>query len=220
MRFYIMTVPINNNHLKNSSNGTFTVQTQGGTVVGAGNISSGDPITKNLSVADVGNGISMPTSPKNITGDGVSKQTKVVSGGTFAYDNARGVIRRATTTLAGSESSNAILFGSGDVGADSTHEHKHIRGAMVGTAWRDGAWTRLGISGQRTNWKSSASSYVASGIPYPLWDQNNDQAEDTTLATDNIANPTRSGAGRAYFHFLEDFVTFSNNKKTFSAKNS
>ena len=215
-----MTVPVSNNHLKNTSGGAFTVQTQGGTVVGAGNISSGDPITKNLNVADVGNGISMPTSPKNITGDGVSKQTKVVSGGTFAYDNARGVIRRATTTLAGSESSNAILFGSGDVGADSTHDHKHLRGAMTSTAWSDGAWTRLGISGQRSNWKSSASSSVTSGVPHPLHDANADGTEDKTLATDNIANPTRSGAGRAYFHFLEDFVTFSNNKKTFSAKNS
>jgi len=214
-----MTVPVSNNHLKNTSGGAFTTQTQGGTVVSAGNIASGDPISNNLALTDVGRAISMPTTPKDITGAGVSQQTKSISGGTFAYDNARGVIRRVSTSLSG-VSSNAVLFGSGDVGADSTHEHKHLRGAMTTTATVDGAWHPTGISVQRSNWVSADSSSVSSGIPHPLHDEDANGVEDITLGTDNIANPARSGANRAYFHFLENFTTWSTNKKTFSAKNT
>ena len=216
-----MAVPVSNNHLKNTSGGAFTTQTQGGTVVSAGNIASGDPISNNLALTDVGRAISMPTTPKNITGAGVSQQTKALSGdgGTFAYDNARGVIRRVSTSLSG-VSSNAVLFGSGDVGADSTHEHKHLRGAMTTTATVDGAWHPTGISAQRSNWVSADSTKVTSGVPHPLYATNADGTEDITLGTDNIANPARSGANRAYFHFLENFTTWSTNKKTFSAKNT
>ena len=214
-----MAVPVSNNHLKNTSGGSFTTQTQGGTVVSAGNIASGDPISNGLALTDVGRAISMPTTPKDITGAGVSQQTTALSGGTFAYDNARGVIRRVSSSLSGVDT-NAVLFGSGDVGADSTHEHKHLRGAMTTTATVDGAWHPTGISGQRSNWVSADSSKVTSGIPHPLHDTDANGAEDTTLGTDNIANPARSGSGRAYFHFLEDFTTWSNNEKTFSAKNT
>ena len=121
-------------------------------------------------------------------------------------------------------SDNVLLFGS-DYGRDSTHEHKHLRGAMFMTAFRENAWLATGIAGQRSNWESATSSYVTSGVLHPIHDKNLDGTEET-LATDRIANPTRAAyststnVGNGFFHYLQSFTTWSDNQVTFSAKNT
>ncbi len=208
-----MAVPVTNGHLRNSSDGAFTGQTQGGTVVGAGNIASGDPVSNDLSVKDL-HIQNMNTKPKDLT-SGTSTQTNAGGAASFAYDNNRGVTRRSSTTINGA-ASTVLLFGS-DYGRDSTHEHKHLRGAMTTTAFADGAWMPLGVSAQRSNWVSGSSSSVTSGVPHPLHDSNLDGTENVTLGTDNIANLTRSDQG--YLHYLQSFTTWSDNKVSYSAKN-
>lgn len=97
--------PSSNSHLKNTAGGSFTKQTQGGTIIGLSTATT--IITKAIQVKDV-NSInqSIYTYPKELSGARTYNTQKILSGGTFAYNsNIRGantyIISRVTTTLAG-----------------------------------------------------------------------------------------------------------------------
>lgn len=98
-------VPISNNHLKNTSGGTFTRQTQGGTIIGLSTATT--TITKAITVKDVNTpNTSITTGPKELSGAKTYNTQKILSAGTFAYNsNIRGantwIMTRVTTTLAG-----------------------------------------------------------------------------------------------------------------------
>ena len=96
-------VPSSNSHLKNTAGGSFTKQTQGGTIIGLSTATT--IITKAIQVKDV-NSINQTiyTYPKELSGARTYNTQKILSGGTFAYNaakNATWVISRVTTTLAG-----------------------------------------------------------------------------------------------------------------------
>jgi len=96
-------VPSSNSHLKNTAGGSYTKQTQGGTLIGLSTATT--IITKAIQVKDV-NALdkSIYTYPKELSGARTYNTQKILSGGTFAYNaakNATWVISRVTTTLAG-----------------------------------------------------------------------------------------------------------------------
>ena len=99
-----MPVPSSNSHLKNTTGGSFTKQTQGGTIVGLTTATT--IITKAISVKDV-NALdqSIYPGPKELTTSGkIYNAQKILSGGTFAYNAAKNgtwVLSRVSTTLAG-----------------------------------------------------------------------------------------------------------------------
>ena len=95
--------PSSNSHLKNTAGGSFTKQTQGGTIIGLSAATT--IITKAIQVKDV-NAIDQTiyTYPKELSGAKTYNTQKILSGGTFAYNaakNATWVITRVATTLAG-----------------------------------------------------------------------------------------------------------------------
>ena len=78
-------------------------------------------------------------------------------------------MRRVSSTLNGL--ANTTLQ-SGGVSGSAQHKSPHFKVAQYGAkttqAYRDGAFMYSGISGQRSNWKSSASSVVSGGVPDAL----------------------------------------------------
>jgi len=98
-------VPSSNSHLKNTAGGSYTKQTQGGTLIGLSTATT--IITKAIQVKDV-NALdkSIYTYPKELSGARTYNTQKILSGGTFAYNsNIRTgntyILSRVTTTLAG-----------------------------------------------------------------------------------------------------------------------
>lgn len=98
-------VPSSNNHLKNTAGGSFTKQTQGGTIIGLSTATN--TITKAIQVKDVNQlDQTIYPGPKELSGAKTYNTQKILSAGTFAYNsNIRGantyIISRVTTTLAG-----------------------------------------------------------------------------------------------------------------------
>ena len=96
-------VPISNSHLKNTAGGSYTKQTQGGTIVGISTTTT--IITKAIQVKDVNTGnTTLTTAPKELSGARTYNTQKILSGGTFAYNAAKNstwVLTRVTSTLAG-----------------------------------------------------------------------------------------------------------------------
>lgn len=106
-------VPSSNSHLKNTTGGSFTKQTQGGTIIGLASATS--IITKAIEVKDVNaSDQTIYPGPKLLTGAKTYNTQKILSAGTFAYNsNIRGantyLISRVATTLAG-VSKTFLLF--------------------------------------------------------------------------------------------------------------
>ena len=98
-----MPVPSSNSHLKNTTGGSYTSQTYGGTIVGL--TSATTIITKAIAVKDVNAADqSIYPGPKELSGAKVYNTAKILSGGTFAYNAAKNgtwVLSRVSTTLAG-----------------------------------------------------------------------------------------------------------------------
>ena len=66
---------------------------------------------------------------------------KAVSGGTFAHDNKRGVIRRVTTTVANGVSAPAdLLSGSSDINRRKFHSIENQTYSNIGSGIRNGSW--------------------------------------------------------------------------------
>lgn len=92
-----------NPYLKNTSNGAFTRQTYGGTIVGLSAATS--TITKAISLKDINaSDITIYPLPKLLSGARTYNTAKILSAGTFAYNaaiNKTWVLTRVTTSLAG-----------------------------------------------------------------------------------------------------------------------
>ena len=86
-----MAVPSGNNHLRNTSGGAFTEQTQGGTVLG--NQTTGSIITKALSLVANSVGWASGVLPR-VLNNGLSHNQKALSAGTFAYAEGRRPIHK------------------------------------------------------------------------------------------------------------------------------
>lgn len=106
-------VPSSNSHLKNTTGGSFTKQTQGGTIIGLSAATT--TITKAIQVKDVNQvDQTIYPGPKELSGAKLYNTQKILSGGTFAYNsNLRTgktfVMSRVATTLAG-VSKTFLLF--------------------------------------------------------------------------------------------------------------
>ena len=106
-------VPSSNNHLKNTAGGSFTKQTQGGTIIGLSTATS--IITKPIQVKDINQADqTIYPGPRELSGARTYNTAKILSGGTFAYNsNSRSgntwLISRVATTLAG-VSKTFLLF--------------------------------------------------------------------------------------------------------------
>jgi hypothetical protein len=106
-------VPSSNSHLKNTAGGSFTKQTQGGTIIGLSTATT--IITKPIQVKDINQADqTIYPGPKELSGAKTYNTQKILSGGTFAYNsNLRSgrtwLISRVATTLAG-VSKTFLLF--------------------------------------------------------------------------------------------------------------
>ena len=106
-------VPSSNSHLKNTAGGSFTKQTQGGTIIGLSTATT--IITKPIQVKDINQADqTIYPGPKELSGAKTYNTQKILSGGTFAYNsNLRTgrtwLISRVATTLAG-VSKTFLLF--------------------------------------------------------------------------------------------------------------
>lgn len=106
-------VPSSNSHLKNTTGGSFTRQTQGGTIIGLSTATT--TITKAIQVKDVNQvDQTIYPGPKELSGTKLYNTQKILSAGTFAYNsNSRSgrtyVMSRVATTLAG-VSKTFLLF--------------------------------------------------------------------------------------------------------------
>ena len=98
-----MSVPISNNHLKNTAGGSFTSQTYGGTLVGL--TSATTIITKPIAVKDINAANeTLSTGPQLLSGAKTYNTAKILSAGTFAYNAAKNgtwILPKVGTTLAG-----------------------------------------------------------------------------------------------------------------------
>ena len=92
-----------NPYLKNTSNGAFTKQTYGGTIVGLSSATS--IITKAIGYKDINaSDMTIYPLPKLLAGARTYNTAKILSSGTFAYNAAKNntwVLTRVTTSLAG-----------------------------------------------------------------------------------------------------------------------
>lgn len=126
--------------------------------------SNGNPMTKVFEVKDnaIG-GVSRKVRPVAATGGAVSNR-KPLSGGTFAYEQVDNEVsaRLVGTKLSG-VASTAFTFPNTKHRV-AVHKRQKQYGAKTVTAWSQGGWTAVGISGQRTNWDSSVAG-VTSGVP-------------------------------------------------------
>lgn len=217
-----MAVPSGNNHLKNTSGGAFTSQTQGGTLLGNG--TTGDVISNALLLKDaVDADIKIPfpieraypgfgSYPTN-TG-GMYGTQKALSGGTFAYLEAgKYIIRTISTTISGVASSEVLIPGADKGDRHAIHQFIHDFGVGLLASWRanEFSWNGNLDAGtpilSRLNWLNAAGT--APEAPATLtgndpWDP---VAGSASQKTDSAANPTRSIPGELVMKV--DFVDTS-----------
>jgi hypothetical protein len=191
-----MAVPSNNSHLKNTTGGTFVSQTQGGTILG--NDTTGDVITKSLTLLD---GVAVAPDSNmlpSVTASGIYNVQKALSAGTFGYsEEGKYVIARSSSTLSGVSKTQLLTMG------------------KLLTGWRQNQFSWTGtldsgatITNMRINWLNSSGTAAAS----PAELDGTAMAGATTGSdvqgtADNAGNPTRAIPGELVLKV--DFVTLS-----------
>ncbi len=198
-----MAVPSGNSHLRNTSGGAFSAQTQGGTVLG--NQTTGSIITRALSL--VANSVGWATGAlPRVLNNGLSHNQKALSSGTFAYAEAgKYVIRTISDTLSGVSKTNILIPGSDVDGRRPIHKFRHDFGAKLLTKWRANQFSWIGTSGARHNWvdASNAAEVPATLSTTNMYDISDGDASD--MAADSAAEPTRAIPGELVLKV--DFVT-------------
>ena len=204
-----MAVPSSNSHLKNTSGGAFTAQTQGGTLLG--NTTTGSVITRASSLKD--NAADFGKNPGPVeAANGLVANQKVLSGGTFAYSSAGNyVIRTISTTLSGVSDTNMLIPGSDSNTRRSIHQFEHSFGAKTLTKYRAGQFTLTGTlangnsNASRLIWLNSAgtAAQAPTALNENMYDISDGNASDR--ANDNAANPSRDIPGELVMKV--DFVT-------------
>jgi len=204
-----MAVPSSNSHVRNTTGGAFSSQTQGGTIIN--NDNTGDVITKsfqlNAAVADNTDSSVLPS----IGASGIYNVAKPLSGGTFAYQaEGKYVIARSSDTLSGVSNTKLLFMGAGD--KLPIARFRGDFGAKLLTAFRNNqfSWNHTLDSGakitnMRVNWLNSAGTAAASPTSLNgtnMWDP---VAGSTSANSDSAANPTRAVPGELVMKV--DFVT-------------
>jgi hypothetical protein len=202
-----MPVPSGNNHLKNTANGAFTAQTQGGTILG--NTETGDVITRASALKDNATAPQDSPGPK-VKANGLVANQKAQSGGTFAYSAAGNyVIRTISTTLSGVASTKVLIPGS-EGARVAVHEFLKEKGADTTSLIRKGRFSRTGYfnNGNKISSRhlfmnaagtASAAPTALNKYMYDITDTNaTDQAQDDAI-------PTRAIPGELVMK--ADFVT-------------
>tara|TARA_R100001377_G_scaffold25422_2_gene13787 strand:+ start:4067 stop:4735 length:669 start_codon:yes stop_codon:yes gene_type:complete len=204
-----MAVPSSNSHVRNTTGGAFSSQTQGGTIIN--NDNTGDVITKsfqlNAAVADNTDSSVLPS----IGASGIYNVAKPLSGGTFAYQaEGKYVIARSSDTLSGVSNTKLLFMGAGD--KLPIARFRGDFGAKLLTAFRNNqfSWNHTLDSGakitnMRVNWLNSAGTAAASPTSLNgtnMWDP---VAGATSANSDSAANPTRAVPGELVMKV--DFVT-------------
>jgi len=216
-----MAVPSGNNHLKNTTGGAFTEQTEGGTLLG--NDTTGTVITKSFPLNDaVDNdkqvfGVVERAYPSGAYpgNSGMYGTQKALAGGTFAYQEAgKYVIRTISDSLSGVASNAVLIPGSNSSNAgNSIHQFIHDFGVRLLAKWRanEFSWTGNLDDGtpikSRLNWLNAAgdeSEVPATATNLDPWDP---VAGATGQKTDSAANPTRAIPGELVMKV--DFVDTS-----------
>ena len=153
-----MTIPSNYKVSTTDNTNTSPTEAIGGTVVGitsATDTTAGEPVTRTFTTKDQGvgpTGFARRSAPKD-TADTV--EAKGASTGTFAYDQVAFILRgnQASNTINGSASTELKINGNED-NRDNERSSLAAIGAKTSTAWTNGNWRPLGVTGQRTNWSS------------------------------------------------------------------
>lgn len=207
-----MAVPSGNNHLRNTSGGAFSAQSQGGTILG--NETTGNVITKALVLKDNATDFGRAPIPVEAA-NGLIANQKVLSGGTFAYSSAGNyVIRTISTSLSGVADTNMLIPGSDSNTRRSIHQFEHAFGAKTVTKYRANEYTLTGTldsgatNASRLIWLNTAGN--AAEAPATLSGTNMHDIADgdeADRAADSAANPTRSIPGELVMKV--DFVTTS-----------
>lgn len=211
-----MAVPSGNSHLKNTAGGAYTMQTQGGTILGNG--STGSAITNALLIKDgVDNVVKAygPVETAYPVGGGLYGTQKILSGGTFAYfETGKYVLRTISASLSGVASDAVLIPGSNSSNAgNSIHQFIHDFGAAVTSKFRANEFSQTGTFadgtkiGRRVNWTNAAGDAVE--IPGTLTGNNmlDPVAGTKGQKTDSAANPTRAIPGELVMKV--DFVDTS-----------
>ena len=206
-----MAVPSSNSHVRNTTGGAFSSQTQGGTIIN--NDNTGDVITKALQLNDaVANTTDSSVLP-SVGASGIYNVAKALSGGTFGYQaEGKYVIARSSDTLSGVSNTKLLFMGAGD--KLPIARFRGDFGAKLLTAFRNNqfSWNHTLDSGakitnMRINWLNSAGTAAASPTSLNgtyMWDP---VADGVSQNSDSAANPTRAVPGE--FVMKVDFVTIS-----------
>ena len=202
-----MPVPSGNSHLKNTANGAFSAQTQGGTILG--NTTTGDVITRASALKDNATAPQDGPGPK-AKANGLVANQKVLSGGTFAYSDAGNyVIRTISTTLSGVASTKVLIPGS-EGARVAVHEFLREKGADTTSLIRKNRFSRTGyfnngnkVSSRRLFLNAAGTAVAApsalNNFMFDIADGNaSDQADDDAI-------PTRAIPGELVMKV--DFVT-------------
>ena len=205
-----MAVPTQSQYLRNTTGGAYTVQTQGGTVLG-NTTTSTDRITKALALKD--NAVDFINSLPKEKANGLVANQKALSGGTFAYEVAgQYVIASVSATLSGVSKTNILITGQGGQ-MDAIHQFIHDFGADTTSLMRKNRFARAGYfnNGNKVNsrylWLNAAGTAVAKPSTLTGNDMVNPVGGSTARKSDSAANPTRAIPGELVMKV--DFVTTS-----------
>jgi len=207
-----MAVPSSNSHLKNTTGGAFSSQTQGGTIIN--NDNTGVVITKALQLNDAVANTTDSSMLPSVGASGIYNVAKALSGGTFGYQaEGKYVIARSSDTLSGVSNTKLLFMGAGD--RLPIARFRGDFGAKLLTAFRNNqfSWNHTLDSGakitnMRVNWLNSAGTAAASPTSLNgtyMWDVADGNA--TNRAADSAANPTRAIPGELVMK--ADFVTLT-----------
>ena len=207
-----MAVPgATSNYLINTSGGTFTATTEGGTILG-NTTTSTDRISKALALKDNAADFGSGPKPRELA-DGLSGNFKILSGGTFAYEAAgKYVIAASSSTLSGVSKTNILITGQGGQ-MDAIHQFIHDFGADTTSLMRKNRFARAGYfnNGNKVNsrylWLNAAGTAVAKPSTLTGNDMVNPVGGSTARKSDSAANPTRAIPGELVMKV--DFVTTS-----------
>lgn len=205
-----MAVPTSvSSYLKNTTGGSFTVTTQGGTLLG--NTTTGDIVTKAFALKDAVSDYDDGTLPK-VLNNGLSGNQKSLSAGTFAY-NAVGnyVIATISSTLSGVAKNNILITSKGNT-TRSIAQFEHDFGAGTTSLIRKNRFTRTGYLNNGSKLKSRRLFLNAAGTAGAAPAQLNSNMLDpvtgsTAYHSDSAANPTRAIPGELVMKV--DFVTLN-----------
>ena len=195
------------NYLKNTTGGAFAAQEQGGTLLGNG--TTGSVITKSFLLLDAVDdtlksyGVPEREYPSGAypANSGIYGTQKILSGGTFGYQEAgKYVIRTISTTISG-VATDAVLIPSNPSDRSTVARFKHDFGVRLLAKWRANEFSFTGVLDNgskilsRLNWLNAAGTEPEA--PDTLTDS--DMLDPTTGSTsansDAAANPTRAVPG-------------------------